>query len=118
MPTTKLSDMDMSKVTLENLGAQFCSDWLKDQIREMLTELIASRAKLARVDGLVKALTNIAGYAGQTNFAECCVNKSCTPLYIHDEMMAHCTFQGGVNRGFDTCAEIATKALKDFGAGQ
>jgi len=96
MPTTKLSDMDMSKVTLENLGAQFCSDWLKDQIREMLTEIAESRAKLARVDGLVKALEFYGGMWSE--------NPETSELPQYALM---------IDQG-----RLARQVLKDFGAGQ
>ncbi len=33
-----ISDVDMDKLSLESLPFQFCSDWLKEEIRNILLE--------------------------------------------------------------------------------
>lgn len=48
-----MSDVDLDKLTLENMDAQFCSDWLKDQIRALIQER----------DGLKKQIGNSRIYA-------------------------------------------------------
>jgi hypothetical protein len=70
---------------------------------------LAHRDELVR--RLLSALETIAAHAGMTNLGECCVDKTCTPVYEDGEKISHCQFSFGVNRGFNTCAAEAKEAL-------
>lgn len=47
---TNLSDVNLDKLTLENVGFQFCSDFLKDQIVALIKERDAATKRLADVE--------------------------------------------------------------------
>lgn len=71
---------------------------------------------LEQATALASALEAIASHKDQTNLGECCVNKTCQPVYDDGEKVAHCSFQYGVNRGFNTCAYPASEALSNWTA--
>lgn len=71
-----------------------------------LAQLAAENARLR------EALEGVARYQGMTNLHDCCVDKTCTPIFEDGELVGHCAFGFGVNRGFNECAGIARAALE------
>lgn len=76
---------------------------------EMAKDFQALKAENAR---LREALEGVARYQGMTNLHDCCVDKTCTPIFEDGELVGHCAFAFGVNRGFNECAGIARAALE------
>lgn len=55
-----MSKSFLGPLSLENIEAQFCSDWLKDEIRSNLTELETLKQKLAVADAaMLQAITDL-----------------------------------------------------------
>lgn len=65
-----------------------------------------------RVKKLTAALVDIENHIDKTNFHDCCVTKTCQPIYEDGKKVAYCTFQYGVNRGFGELGHIARAALE------
>jgi hypothetical protein len=61
---------------------------------------------------LREALEEIAKREGMTQLHDCCVDRSCVPVFFDSEKVGHCLFQYGVNRGFNECASDARAALE------
>lgn len=80
---------------------------------ERETEIQVIRDKLAVS---LAALEEIKRYKGMTNLGACCVDHSCSEYQdVSGNKLSHCSFQFGVSRGFDTCAQEAEEALAKIG---
>lgn len=95
--------MNTDKITRENIGMQFCSDWLKEQMLAMISERENLEAEVAV---LKSALEEIDAKKEMTQLAKCCVDRTC---HLHEH--GGCSFQIGVNRGYRDSASIASEAL-------
>ena len=77
-----------------------------------------SASLTAELERARNALKEISEYKGQTNLWDCCVHKDCTQVWDDKKVISPCLFQFGVNRGFETCAEIAQDALTRISEGE
>lgn len=85
---------------------------MAEQLYKRIEELAAENAKLRLENlGLRSALEQISGYYNMTKLHDCCVEKTCTPIFEGGKKVGHCAFGFGVNRGFNECAGIARAAL-------
>jgi hypothetical protein len=112
-------------LTTKEVVAEIRAAWsdiaeLKEKLAYVLGDVYTERDKLqAERDDYKKALERIAEHKGKTQLAECCVHKNCKPHWDDGEMLASCTWQFGVSRGFGEMAEIAREALRSIaGASQ
>lgn len=84
---------------------------------QLIAQAPETQARLERaLEVALKALKEIADRKGMTNLHDCCVTKSCTPIFDDNTQVGHCAFQFGVNRGFDESAEDAKEALAQIHA--
>lgn len=81
------------------------------ELRESGASPIDVDTALMALEECVTALEQIKQHKGNTNIGTCCVFQHCQPVYEDNEKIANCSFQYGVNRGFNECAFPAEDAL-------
>jgi hypothetical protein len=108
------------KAELEQLQEQWEPEWKEqaaasaagynESFEKFKSDLERLRVENAR---LREALELIAKREGMTQLHDCCVDRSCVPVFFDAEKVANCLFQYGVNRGFNECASDARAALRE-----
>lgn len=92
-----------------NYVFQIHNEFLNGPYFQVQKEVHGLREENAR---LREALEAVASYYGKTNLHSCCVDRTCRPIWEYGQVVDHCAFRFGVNRGFNECAGIARAALE------